>query len=264
MAPPGRYATIPVLRTGGLHTARDGMNDVQPVRLYLSAEHACGYLPGRAARSAFVDPEWTLNPPRYQRLLEMGFRRSGGHVYRPHCRDCTRCIPARIPVAEFRASRAQRRCLAANRGLEATIEKKLSDEHYALYRSYLLGRHADGGMDPHDREAFHGFLECPWVPVHYWCFRERGRLISVAVVDHLPQALSAVYTFFDPAETARGLGTLAVLRQIAYAREHGLPHVYLGYWVPESRKMAYKQRFRPLECLSARGWLTGAAQAGAG
>ncbi len=230
------------------------MNDVQPVRLYLSAEHACGYIPGRAARSAFVDPEWTLNAPRYQRLLEMGFRRSGGHVYRPHCRDCARCVPVRLPVAQFRPDRSQRRCLEANTDLQLSFEPALGDEHYALYRSYLLGRHADGGMDPHDRNAFLSFLECPWVPVRYWCFRAHGKLISVAVVDHLPLALSAVYTFFDPAAAARGLGTLAVLHQIAHAREHGLDHLYLGYWVRESRKMAYKQRFRPLEALGPRGW----------
>ncbi|MFA5939924.1 MAG: arginyltransferase [Sinimarinibacterium sp.] len=240
------------------------MNDSQPVRLYLSAEHACGYLSGRAARSAFVDPEWTLNAPRYQRLLEMGFRRSGGHVYRPHCRDCTRCIPVRVPVAAFRPNRSQRRCLDDNSGLQLTLETKLGDEHYALYRAYLLGRHADGGMDPYDRQAFHTFLECPWAPVHYWCFRDSGRLLSVAVVDHLPLALSAVYTFFDPDESARSLGTLAVLHQIHHAQTLGLPHVYLGYWVPESRKMAYKQRFRPLETLTPRGWVEARATDGAG
>lgn len=230
------------------------MNDVQPVRLYLSAEHACGYLAGRIARSAFVDPQWRLNPPRYERLLELGFRRSGGHVYRPHCRDCACCIPARIPVAQFHPNRAQRRCLKINTDLDLTLEHTLGDEHYALYRKYLLGRHADGGMDPDDRHAFHGFLECPWAPVRYWCFRKNGRLLSVAVVDHLPRALSAVYTFFDPAAASRSLGTLAVLHQIRHAREEGLSHVYLGYWVPESRKMAYKQRFQPLEILGSGGW----------
>jgi leucyl-tRNA---protein transferase len=92
------------------------------------------------------------------------------------------------------------------------------------------------------------------MPVRYWSFRERGRLIGVAVVDHLPLAYSAVYTFFDPASAGRGLGTLAILRQIELAGERGLPHVYLGYWVNESPKMAYKSRFRPLESLTARGW----------
>ena len=191
-------------------------------------------------------------------------RRSGGHVYRPHCRDCMRCIPVRVPVADFRTSRSQRRCLDANADLQLTLETRLGDEHYALYRSYLLGRHADGGMDPYDRQAFHTFLECPWAPVHFWCFRERGRLLSVAVVDHLPLALSAVYTFFDPEESSRSLGTLAVLHQIRHAQARGLPHVYLGYWVPESRKMAYKHRFRPLETLTPRGWVETEHPDGAG
>lgn len=240
------------------------MNDSQPVRLYLSAEHACGYLSGYAARSAFVDPEWTLNGPRYQRLLEMGFRRSGGHVYRPHCRDCMRCVPVRVPVEQFRPSRSQRRCLQDNDDLRVSLETELRDEHFALYRRYLLGRHADGGMDPHDRLAFHNFLECSWMPVRFWSFREHNRLVGVAVVDHLPLALSAVYTFFDPLVAARGLGTLAILKQIEHARERGLSHVYLGYWVGESRKMAYKSRFRPLETLTAQGWVPQQVQTAAG
>ncbi len=230
------------------------VNEVAPVRLYLSPEHACGYLPGRAARSAFVDPEWVLNPPRYQRLLELGFRRSGGHVYRPHCQACQRCIPARLPVAQFQPNRAQRRCLARNADLTLSIESELQDEHYALYRSYLQQRHASGGMDPQDRGAFHSFLECPWATARYWCFRHQGRLVSVAIVDHLPLSLSAVYTFFDPTETARSLGTLAVLKQVEQAQTLGLAHVYLGYWVPESPKMAYKARFAPLETFDGEGW----------
>ncbi len=231
------------------------MNDAaHPVRLYLSAEHACGYLEGRAARSAFVDPEWTLTAMRYQRLLEMGFRRSGGHAYRPHCHQCTLCVPARIPVNRFVPNRSQRRCLARNADVQLSIEHKLSDEHYALYRDYLRHRHQNGGMNPDDREAFHSFLECPWLPVRYWCLRAGSQLLGVAVVDHLPTALSAVYTFFDPTENARGLGTLAVLHQIEQAQQLGLPHVYLGYWVPGSPKMEYKQRFQPLESLGAQGW----------
>lgn len=230
------------------------VSEVAPVRLYLSPEHPCGYLPGRAARSAFVDPEWTLNPPRYQRLLEMGFRRSGGHVYRPHCQGCRRCIPARLPAAQFKPNRSQRRCLERNADLSLSIEATLGDEHYALYRHYLQQRHADGGMDPQDRSAFHNFLECPWAAARFWCFRQGERLISVAVVDHLPLSLSAVYTFFDPDETARSLGTLAVLKQVEQAQALGLAHVYLGYWVPESQKMAYKARFAPLEVFDGETW----------
>lgn len=230
------------------------MSDLQPIRLYLSAEHVCGYIPGRVARSAFVDPEWPLTPQRYQRLLELGFRRSGGHVYRPHCRDCQHCIPVRVPALHFAADRSQRRCLVRNADLQLTLETELREEHYTLYRSYLRNRHADGGMDPDDRQAFLGFLQCSWGTVRYWCLREHGRLVSVAVVDHLPQSLSAVYTFFDPHSASRSPGTCAVLQQITYARKQGLSHVYLGYWVPHSRKMDYKRRFQPLESLGAEGW----------
>lgn len=226
----------------------------QSLRLFLSTEHACGYLPGLLARSAFVDPDAGLGPAHYQRLLELGFRRSGDHTYRPHCRECARCVPVRIDVRQFRAGRSQRRCLAANEDLRMTVERRLSDEHYALYRDYLQSRHAGGGMDPQDRKAFHAFLECSWLDVRYWCFRAGTRLLAVAVVDHLPQALSAVYTFFDPAEQARGLGTLAILEQIRLARGAGLEHVYLGYWVEGSQKMDYKRRFQPLEALHGTHW----------
>ncbi|MDD3762844.1 MAG: arginyltransferase [Nevskiales bacterium] len=230
------------------------MNDSQPLRLYLSAEHACGYLSDRLARSAFVDPHWNLNPTRYERLLEAGFRRSGGHAYRPHCRGCQLCVPIRIPVAEFLPNRSQRRCLRRNAGITMSIESTLSEEHFELYRRYLHSRHAGGGMDPDDRNAFHAFLECPWLPVRYWCFHEDNRLLAVAVVDHLPHSLSAVYTFFDPDVRTRGLGTLGILRQIEHARGLGLPHVYLGYWVPGSAKMDYKQQFQPSELLGISGW----------
>lgn len=226
----------------------------QSLRLFLSTEHACGYLPGLLARSAFVDPDAGLGAAHYQRLLELGFRRSGDHTYRPHCRDCARCVPVRIDVHQFQADRSQRRCQRNNLDLQMTIERRLTDEHYALYRHYLQTRHAGGGMDPQDRKAFHAFLECSWLDVRFWCFRAAGELLAVAVVDHLPQALSAVYTFFAPQAHARGLGTLAILEQIRIARLSGLDHVYLGYWVDGSRKMDYKRRFQPLEALHGVHW----------
>lgn len=232
------------------------MSELDRVRLFLSVEHVCGYLPGRASRNAFIDPDFPLNPVRYGWLLDQGFRRSGAHVYRPYCQQCNSCLPARIPVRHFQPGRTQRRCLARNADLELTIVDRLEDEHYALYRDYLQARHPGGGMDAHNREAFHTFLECPWGEVRYWEFRLQGRLLALAVVDETPRGLSAVYTFFDPTETRRSLGTLAVLRQIETCREYGLDHVYLGYWVPGSEKMDYKRHFRPMELLMHGGWKT--------
>jgi arginyl-tRNA--protein-N-Asp/Glu arginylyltransferase len=230
------------------------MSELERIRLFLSVEHVCGYLPGRASRNAFIDPDFPLTPARYGWLLEQGFRRSGVHVYRPYCQHCHACIPARIPVASFVPTRSQRRCLQRNADLSLRVLRQLEDEHFTLYRDYLLARHAGGGMDAHNREAFHTFLECAWGEVSYWEFRSATRLVALAVVDETPRGLSAVYTFFDPDETQRGLGTYAVLRQIEIARSRGLGHVYLGYWVPGSPKMDYKRHFHPLEVLMSGGW----------
>lgn len=235
------------------------MSQLQRIRLYLSGPQVCGYLAGRSARNAYVDPQFALNPARYGYLLEQGFRRSGAYVYRPQCEACQRCIPARVPVAEFTPNRAQRRCLKANQDVSVQRHTQLNGEHYRLYRRYLQARHPGGGMDADNTAAFHQFLECPWGQTEFWEFRAQARLLAVAVVDRLPRALSAVYTFFDPAESARSLGVLAVLQQIEHARSAGLPHLYLGYWVPGSAKMDYKQNYQPQELLGAQGWRREAA-----
>lgn len=225
------------------------------VRLYLSSEHACGYLPARGARNAYLDPEYALDPTRYGQLLGQGFRRSGVHVYRPHCAGCQSCLAARIPVREFTPSRSQRRCQRRNADLSLSITHDLNDEHFELYGRYLAARHAGGGMEGGNQDAFHAFLECVWNDTEFWELRNpAGQLMAVAVTDAVPRALSAVYTFFDPQETARGLGNFAVLTQVQIARERGLDHVYLGYWVPGSAKMDYKQGFQPLELLTPQGW----------
>lgn len=230
------------------------MSEPQRVRLYLSTEHPCGYLPGREARNAYLDPDFAMSATRYGWLLAQGFRRSGIHVYRPHCLQCQACRPARVTVAQFAPTRGQRRCLARNDDVSLSIARELTDEHFLLYRRYLAARHAGGGMDSGNREAFHAFLECGWGEAQFWEFRAAGRLLAVAVVDRVPEALSAVYTFFDPDEADRSLGTLAVLKQIENAAARKLGHVYLGYWVAGSRKMDYKKKFQPLEVLGTRGW----------
>jgi arginyl-tRNA--protein-N-Asp/Glu arginylyltransferase len=228
-------------------------------RLLLGSEHACSYLQGRLARSVFIDPQLRLDPARYGTLLDLGFRRSGGYVYRPACSACQQCRPARVPVAEFTPDRAQRRCARANADLRVTVEDALTEEHYALYRRYLLARHPGGGMDADDREAFHAFLSSAWGSSEIIAARDAdGRLLAGGVVDRVPHGLSAVYTWFEPAGHRRGLGTWMVLAEIERARALALPHLYLGYWVPGSPTMDYKRRFRPLEVLGPEGWRRGA------
>lgn len=234
---------------------------LQNLRLLLGSSHACGYLPQRAARSAFVDPTVRLDPILYGALLDQGFRRSGNYAYRPMCLLCRACRSVRIPVQEFVPARSQRRCAKRNADLSMRVLTQLDSEHFALYRRYLSARHPGGGMDPDDAEAFHEFLGCRWGRTEFWEFRAAAQLLCVAVVDRVPRGFSAVYTFFDPEWTARSLGIYAVLTQIERARAEGLPYVYLGYWVEGSVKMDYKQDFHPLDVLNPGGWqrLVGAA-----
>jgi len=225
-----------------------------PVRI--GASHACPYLPGREARLAWVDPGWTRVPGVYAALVEQGFRRSGGDAYRPHCEACAGCVPVRIPVADFTPDRAQRRTWRRNADLAVTeTDAAFRDDHYALYLRYQGSRHADGDMARMSPEEYLGFLACDWQDTVFFEFRRQGRLFAVAVADHVDDGLSAVYTFFDPDEKQRSLGTYAVLYLIERVRAVGLRWCYLGYWIAGSRKMAYKQRFRPLEIRAGNRWV---------
>lgn len=233
-----------------------GSND-DNLRLFHSAPHPCGYWPGRQARDLVLDPRDPRLAALYSMALEWGFRRSGDIVYRPSCGSCHACVPVRIPVAAFAPDRSQRRCLARNADVEThVVSPACTDEYLALYRRYLSSRHAGGGMDDHGAHEFEQFLIGAWNDSRFLELRERGshRLLAVAVTDRVPEALSAVYTFYDPDEATRGLGTLSILRQVEWARRDGRAHLYLGYWIDGHPKMHYKRRFRPLEGFDGRTW----------
>lgn len=228
----------------------------EAVRLYLGLEHECSYLPERNARSAFVDPALALDAAQYGELLSLGFRRSGEFVYRPACLGCRQCIPSRVPVADFQPQRSHRRCLQRNKDLQWQRQARLGPEHFELYRRYLNARHPDGGMDADDEEAFHRFLDGVWPGTEIWGLLKEQQLLAVAVVDVVPDGLSAVYTFFEPDAEERGLGTFSILQQITEAQRRSLRYLYLGYWIPDCQKMAYKARFRPLQILQDNQWKT--------
>ena len=225
------------------------------VRLFQTLPHPCGYYAERTAQNLVIDPASPHLPQIYPAALTKGYRRAGGHVYRPHCPGCRACIPARVPVAEFAPDRGQRRCLARNRDLQLRIAAPaFSDEYFELYRRYLGARHKNGGMDDPAAEDFERFLFTGWSPTKFLELRLRERLLAVAVTDFTATGLSAVYTFFDPGESARGLGTYAILRQIELARERGLDYVYLGFWIARHPKMDYKARFAPLDLHDGTDW----------
>lgn len=240
---------------GGMADPSVGASLDRGLVFYRSTPHACGYLPGRTAASLFVDPDAPKTSTLYARMLQYGFRRSGDEIYRPQCGVCQACVPVRIPVQSFRPNRAQRRTWQHNLDLEVrAVRPTYRNEHFNLYRRYVSARHRGGGMDHANREAFLAFLTARWVETIFYEFRLSETLLTVAVVDRMGDALSAVYTFFEPDVPERSLGRYAILYEIAAARALGLDWLYLGYWVRDCRKMRYKNEFQPLEYYSEGRW----------
>jgi arginine-tRNA-protein transferase len=203
------------------------------------------------------DPQLTLNMPIYSQLIQHGFRRSGAHCYRPHCKGCQACIACRIPVKAFIANRSQQRCLKKNADLTlAVVDATFNHEYFDLYRRYLDSRHFDGSMANPAEEDFQQFLYCNWSDTRFLELRLKDRLVAVAVTDVVSDGVSAVYSFFDPELANRSLGSYCILTQIAYVDELGLDYVYLGYWIEHHKKMHYKTNFQPLQLYLDEKWLT--------
>ena len=228
---------------------------LRDIRVYTTFPHACSYLAEQEATTLFIDPRQTVSVDLYTQLSIMGFRRSGDHLYRPHCSRCNACVPSRVRVADFKRSRSQSRVWKRNQDLRVVEQPSIDDdEAYELYRGYIEGRHADGDMFPPDRDQYRSFLNNGLGCTRYFRFYEEDRLIGVVVADQMLDGLSAIYTFYDPASEKRSLGTFAVLYQIEQVIREGLDYVYLGYWIQNSSKMNYKARFQPLELLQNGTW----------
>jgi len=233
------------------------MTSLARLKFYATQPHACSYLPDEQATTLFLDPSQPMDAQVYAELSEMGFRRSGDHLYRPHCQRCSACIPARLPVNAPDLSRQQKRILKRNADLQVRcVRPAFSEELYTLYAAYIEKRHADGDMYPPSREQFNTFLVRDLPFCRFYEFRLGERLLAVAVTDVLPNGLSAVYTFYDPEEERRSLGRYAILWQLGEAARLGLKAVYLGYWIKNCRKMNYKTEYRPIELLVNQRWVT--------
>ncbi len=237
-------------------------HESENLQYYATAAYPCSYLEGHIARSQVAVTSDAIADLQYSKLIQHGFRRSGLFIYRPYCDHCQACTSIRLPVADFKPNKSQKRAWARHGVLKPTvIEPGFLDEHYALYLRYQKARHLGGGMDQDDAAQYTEFMVKTNVDSCTVEFRQpsvdhvNGELKMVSIIDRLEDGLSAVYTFYAP-EPQQNYGTFNVLWQIQHAQSLGLNYLYLGYWIANCKKMSYKVRFTPHELFSEGRWTT--------
>jgi leucyl-tRNA---protein transferase len=242
-------------RAVGVGSAVEG--PVAPFRQFFATSPVvCPYVPGRAERKLVVELGGSGSAVFYDELSRAGFRRSHRFAYRPACRGCSSCVPVRIAVDRFRHTRSTRRVRNTNRDISGRLlAARATPEQFRLFSAYQRSRHSDSDMASMSYGDYRGMVEDTPIRTAIAEFRDRrGALVATSLVDLLDDGVSAVYGFFDPQQPRRSLGTWSILWLVEECRRHGQPYVYLGYWIVDSPKMAYKARFPALECLAAGAW----------
>lgn len=225
-------------------------------QFFRSGPMPCPYLLGRVERKLFTRLVGPQAGEVNSALSRAGFRRSHDIVYRPVCPGCNACVPVRVPVALFEPNRTNRRILRDNANLTLEVVPAASTmEQFQLFALYQDARHNDSDMNRMTPGDFASMVDEGRVNTFMAETRDpAGRLRGAMLVDRLEDGYSAVYSFYDPEEPRRSLGTHLILAMIDRCRQEGLPYLYLGYWIEGSRKMEYKANFQPLEALGRDGW----------
>ncbi len=226
------------------------------LKLGITQEFDCNYLDDHKERLLVVIDDLSQQSAAYDFLMFQGFRRSGEQVYKPHCVNCNACQSLRLPVNHFKPSKSQKRMLNRNRRFLVKTSAFEKPTYYPLFEKYINTLHSDGTMYPATKAQFDGFIFTKVTEQLFIEVYDGEKLISVAVTDAMPSALSAVYTFYDPEYRANGLGIYSILQQIKHTQNLGKEYLYLGYQIDECQKMNYKNKFYPHERLIENRWQT--------
>lgn len=236
-------------------------------QFYLTAPAPCPYLPNQMERKVFTHLVGERARGIHDDLSQGGFRRSQNIAYRPACETCRACQATRVLAREFKPTRSMRRIQKRNEDLIGhETGNSPTSEQYSLFRRYVDSRHGDGGMAGMTVLDYAMMVEDSHVETSIIEYRKRGpdsgvtgrgvgELVAAVLFDRLGDGNSMVYSFFDPNEKKRSLGTFLILDHIERSRREGMKFCHLGYWVEGSSKMDYKARFLPQERLQSAGWV---------
>lgn len=233
------------------------------LQFYVTTPYKCGYLPNKLAQSLIASPQHLIDANIYNGLITQGFRRSGKFAYRPHCENCRACIAVRLVLSEFTPTRSQKRAYKQHSDLTAQIlPLHFNHQHFELYESYQSLRHNDETTSDNsttakdEAEQYRQFLCQSNVESLIIEFKDANNQVKiVSVVDIVNDGVSAVYTFYDATETKASYGTFSIVWLAEWSKSLGLPYLYLGYWIQDSQKMAYKQQFKPQQKLIDGEWI---------
>ena len=225
-------------------------NELNNIQFYVTTKYACGYITNQSAQSIVATPYKEIDAKVYNDLIKRGFRRSGQYIYKPHCSSCNACIPIRINVNDFKLSRSQKRVQKKNSHLSIKIlPLNFNEDHFELYVNYQKARHLSNGKNNDDIADYNDFLIKSNVATKIIEFREDEALKAVSIVDFLDDGLSAVYTFFYTKNRAASYGTFSIISLVQLCIEEKMTHLYLGYWINDCKKMAYKINFKDYELM---------------
>lgn len=222
---------------------------------FLEENRECSYFDNKLSdiRYRYL---YNCSNSQYQNMLERGWRRFGRMHFVPECKSCTKCVSMRIDVKNYKFSKSEKRVISKNIDTKLYIRPpSITKEHLSLYDKYHKFMN-DKKAWPYNAidasDYMKSYVEGKEEFSKEFLYVRDDVLIGVALVDILPEAISAIYCFYDHNYSDLSIGKFSILAQIKIAKELNIPYIYLGYWIKDHFSMGYKENYKPFEILKNR------------